>query len=157
MRIGIVFSLFVLLIASACDKITVIKKQNIPTLDTIVDFSSVDTSPSFSICDSIIEKEPKTNCFRKTIHASITDELQQHSFSLEQPINETILVYIKIDSKGRPLLVQIDASNRVQQQLPSLDSLLHKAVGNLPKLYPAIKRGIPVETQYQLPIKVRME
>lgn len=157
MRIQVIFMLFVLCIALSCDNISIIKKQNIPTLDTIVDFSSVDTSPSFSICDSIIEKEPKTNCFRKTIHKSIAEELQRHVFAIEHAIDETILVYIKIDAKGIPRLVQIDASNLVKQQLPNLDSILQNAVNKLPKLYPAIKRGIPVETQYQLPLKIQMK
>jgi len=157
MRLRSLFLILVLSTLYSCDKITGFQKQEIPVLDTIVDFSSVDTSPSFSDCDSIIEKEPKTRCFRNTIHKSIAKQLQEYTFELDTVIDEEINVFIKIDAKGMPILVQMETSNAVTVQLPQLDSLLRTAIENLPKMYPAIKRGIPVETQYQLPIKIQLE
>jgi hypothetical protein len=41
--------------------------------------------------------------------------------------------------------------------LPSLKDILKKSVEELPAIYPAIKRGIPVTTVYKLPIRIAVK
>jgi len=77
---------------------------------------------------------------------------------VSQKIDETIFVKLMIDHKGKVSLQKVDGmSDILQKEIPALDSLLHKSIQNLPKLQPAIKRGIPVVAQYQLPIKILLE
>ena len=142
---------------TSCDKLPFTKKKNIPVLDTIVDFTSVDLSPSFSVCDSLVDKEKKSDCFRKTIHQKIGEELQKHEFQTNDSINETIFVDILINSKGEIQFESLTSNNVISKALTDLDSLLENAVNNLPKIYPAIKRGIPVTTKYQLPIQILVQ
>ena len=76
-----IFTFIILLFfITSCDKLSFLKSEKIQALDTIVNFSSVDTSPSFKECDSIIDKHQKSNCFRTTIHQKIGAELQKHQF-----------------------------------------------------------------------------
>ena len=63
-----VFLFFGLFFITSCDKFSFTKNKNIQVIDTIVDFTSVDTYPSFKVCDSLIDKIKKSACFRKTIH-----------------------------------------------------------------------------------------
>lgn len=147
------FLLLILFIAS-CDKFSLSKKEELQKIDTIVDFTSVDFSPSFKICDSLIDKAKKANCFRKTLHQKIRVELQNHSFTVKDSINETVLVNVLINTKGKIILEKIKSSQKIKDQLSELDSILKICVNNLPVIYPAIKRGIPVTTKYQLPIKI---
>ena len=70
-------------------------------LDTIVNFSSVDTSPSFKVCDFIIDKQKKNNCFRTTIHQKIGAELQKHQLVIRDSISEIVYVDLLITSKGK--------------------------------------------------------
>ena len=142
---------------TSCDKLPFTKKKNIPVLDTIVDFTSVDLSPSFSVCDSLVDKEKKSDCFRKTIHQKIGEELQKYEFQTNDSINETIFVDILINSKGEIQFESLTSNNVISKALTDLDSLLENAVNNLPKIYPAIKRGIPVTTKYQLPIQILVQ
>ena len=55
-----VFSFLLLIIfCNSCDKFSFTKKtssSNSQGTDTILDFSSVDVSPSFKVCDSLIDK-----------------------------------------------------------------------------------------------------
>lgn len=156
-----VFSFLILIIfVTSCDKFSFKKNTNSTNkivLDTIVDFSSVDTSPSFKICDSIIDKTKKTTCFRTTIHKKIGEELAQFSFAIKDSISEVIYVDLSINSKGNIVLDAIKSSENIQRELPTLDSLLQLSVKKLPTIYPAIKRGIPVTTKYRLPILIQLK
>ena len=126
-------------------------------LDTIVNFSSVDTSPSFKVCDSIIDKQKKNNCFRTTIHQKIGAELQKHQFIIRDSISEIVYVDLLITSKGKIVLEAMESSEEIKNQLPKLDSVLRISVDKIPNVYAAIKRGIPVTTKYRLPIKIQIK
>ena len=126
-------------------------------LDTIVNFSSVDTSPSFKVCDSIIDKQKKTNCFRTTIHQKIGAELQKHQFVIRDSISEIVYVDLLINSKGKIVIEAMASSEEIRIQLPELDSVLRISVDKIPNVYAAIKRGIPVTTKYRLPIKIQLK
>lgn len=147
---------FLLLIVffTSCDKFSFSKKDKFKELDTVVDFTSVDTFPSFKECDSIIDKTKKADCFRTTIHKKIGEELLQHSLSIKDSIDEIIEVDLIINSKGKVVFQNLKTSEKVSKQLPKLDSIIQLSVNKLPSIYPAIKRGIPVTSKYQLPIRI---
>jgi len=126
-------------------------------LDTIVNFSSVDTSPSFKVCDFIIDKQKKNNCFRTTIHQKIGAELQKHQLVIRDSISEIVYVDLLITSKGKIVLEAMESSEEIKNQLPKLDSVLRISVDKIPNVYAAIKRGIPVTTKYRLPIKIQIK
>ena len=153
-----VFSFLLLLfLITSCDKFSFSKNKDIQVLDTVVNFSSVDTSPSFKVCDSIIDKQRKSDCFRTTIHQKIGAELQQHEFSIKNSISEIVYVDVLINSKGKIILETIESSDNIKTQLPKLATILKLSVDKIPDIYPAIKRGIPVTTKYRLPIKVEVK
>jgi len=153
-----VFSFLILLIfCTSCDKFPFSKKNQLPDLDTIINFNEVDFLPSFKICDSIIDKDEKSNCFRTTIHQKIGAELQKQVFTIQDSIDEVVTVHLLIDAKGVVKLEQMEVSEVIIKQLPTLDSLLEISIQNIPKIYPAIKRGIPVKTKYILPIRIQFK
>ncbi|CAI8334383.1 MAG: Uncharacterised protein [Polaribacter sp. SA4-10] len=149
--------LLLLLFCNSCDLVMGLDDSKIETLDTIIDFSSVDFSPSFPVCDSIITKQEKSACFRNTMHAKISSELQKHSFIIKEAVSETVFVHLLISANGTVVLDEIQSSENIQIQLPTLDSLLKISVRNLPKITPASKRGIPVVTKYSLPIEIQLK
>ena len=149
--------LFVIFLCTSCDKFSFSKKSQKIALDTIVDFSSVDTFPSFKVCDSLIDKQKKSDCFRSTIHQKIGEELLQHQLTIKDSIDEIIYVDLIIDSSGVFILEAIQSSENIKKQLPELDSLLKSSVQKLPKIFAALKRGIPVTTKYNLPIRIQLK
>jgi hypothetical protein len=148
--------LLMMILFTSCDKISFSKNKNIQVLDTIVDYSSVDTFPSFKACDSIFDKTKKSDCFRTTIHQKIGAELQQHTFVIKDSIDEVIYVDLIINSKGVFTLDAIQSSNNIKNALPQLDSILSLCVYNLPRIHAAHKRGILVSTKYSLPIRIKL-
>ena len=157
MLLRVSFLFLLLLCGTSCDKFSFAKSKQIQTLDTVINFSSVDIYPSFKVCDSIIDKEEKSNCFRTTIHKKIGSELQQHQFITKDSISEVVYVDLLINTKGEIILEALQSSNYIKQQLPQLDSVLRLSISNIPNVYPAIKRGIPVTTKYRLPIKIDLK
>lgn len=153
-----VFSFLILLMfCTSCENLPFLKKQQKPVLDTIINFNEVDFSPSFKICDSIIEKEAKSDCFRTTIHQKIGEELQKQVFTIQDSIDEIVNVSLIIDTKGKIKFEKMDASEIINNQLPKLDSVISASIQKIPAIYPAIKRGIPVTTKYTLPIRIQLK
>jgi hypothetical protein len=153
-----VFSFLILILFfTCCDKFPFTRKDKSFQLDTFVDYSSVDFSPSFKGCYGLIDKKEKADCFRNTIHKKIGTALQKQSLTIKGSIDETIFVDILITKKGAVNFQEIISSENLRQQLPMLDSLLRQSIQKLPYIYPAIKRGIPVNTLYRLPIKILLK
>ena len=149
--------LIVLFFCTSCDKLSFTKNKDVHVLDTIVDFTSVDFSPSFKVCDSLIDKAKKAACFRNTIHKKIGAELQKHSLTIKDTIDEVVFVDIIITKKGAVIFQEMTSTENLKQQLPNLDSILQQSVQKLAHIYPAIKRGIPVTTIYRLPIRILLK
>lgn len=145
--------LVLLVFCASCQFFSIEKGRDKIALDTIINFTKVDVSPSFLVCKDKID-EAKINCFRETIHLKIAENLALHQIKIKDSINEIVQVKLVISSEGRIKLQQIDFSKKIQEEIPKLDSLLKVSIHNLPKIYPAIKRGIPVTTQYNLPINI---
>ena len=140
---------------TSCEYFSFEKNKNIEKID--VDFTSVDVSPSFKVCDSLIEKEKKNTCFRTTLRQEISSSLAKQSIQVPQSVDETIEVAITIQSNKEVKLTSIKSSDSLLVILPSLKAILKKSVEELPAVYPAIKRGIPVTTVYKLPIRIAVK
>ena len=149
--------LIIVIFCTSCDNFSYPKNKNLQVVDTIVDFTLVDFSPSFKVCDSLIDKQEKSNCFRTTIHQKIGAELQKHQFVIRDSISEIVYVDLLINSKGKIVIEAMASSEEIRIQLPELDSVLRISVDKIPNVYAAIKRGIPVTTKYRLPIKIQIK
>lgn len=155
-------SLLILLIvlAVSCDYLPFQNKKDLVPLDTIVDFSTVDSPPTFDLCKSLIEKEKKNTCFRNTLSDLVSKELQSDEFSedfvVRSEIDELINLKIQFDKNGALKIKDLKLSNELNAHIPEMDSILYKVIQKLPKVYPAIKRGIPVVTEYTLPVRIKL-
>ena len=151
---NICYAVFLLLLITSCDFLSPPKQGNLQAYDTIVDFTKVDVSPAFNRCRSLSEEE-KSKCFREEIHERFTNSLQEYLFVIQEGIEEEVLIDLLINAEGKFILKNITASKDVNQQLPELDSILKSTIEKLPQIQPATKRGIPVATQYHLPLKIQ--
>lgn len=156
MRFRVLSLFLIILIGTSCEFFSLKKKSQLQEIDTIIDFSSVDVFPTFDACKSFIDKEKKTDCFRNTIHQHISENLAKNKIEVKTPVNEIINVVVLINNKGIVSIQKITTSDVLKTEIPTIDSLISESLQNLPKLFPAIKRGIPVATQYQIPIQINV-
>lgn len=128
------------------------KKKPIIEVDTIVDFNSVDAFPLFPDCKDIPSRDKQQVCFQLEMSQHIYASLKEYSLNAIDSINDTVLVKLKVDALGITSLSTIQISKKTQKLFPEFDSILKVSLQNLPDLQPAIKRNMPVTTEFTLPI-----
>lgn len=150
------FLLMIVILLYGCEYFT-FKKEPIPPLDTIVNYNEVDTPPTFSVCDSLVSSEALNQCFRSTLHQEVANQLKGFTFEVSKEIDEVVEVRLQFSKEGKAQYSSYKGTAIIAEELPQLDSILKLCTQRLPKTFPAIKRGIPVATQYQLPIRIRLQ
>lgn len=148
--------MIIIICFSSCDYFSFERKKNVQELDTIVDRSTVDTFPSFGVCDSIIDKEKKANCFRETIHREISAYLAKEQIKVKKPVDEIVNVIITVHADHKLSLTSFEASDSLLLMIPDLKDLVERSIQKLPQVRSANKRGIPVTSQYKLPIRIKL-
>jgi hypothetical protein len=78
--------------------------------------------------------------------------LKEYSLNATEVVNDTVYVKLIVNAEGTTSLSTIDMSKKTQELIPEFDSILALSLKNLPKLQPAIKRSMPVSTEFTLPI-----
>lgn len=155
MRRFLIF-VFIISFCSSCDYFSFQRKKDLEKVDTNLDTTSVDTPPSFEECNSIIDKEEKTKCFRNVIHKEISSSLEKQNIKVKKKVDETIQVVMTIHADHRITLKSVEASEHLMKQIPDLKKIIEKSIGELPKVRAAIKRDLPVTSEYLLPIRIKL-
>jgi len=131
------------------------KKEQILEVDTIIDFNTVDAFPLFPKCKDIPSRKKQQICFQLKISQHIYASLKQYQLNTEEVVNDTVLVKLKVDTLGKTSLSNIKISLKTKELLPEFDSILKISLLKLPTLQPAIKRNMPVNVEFTLPIVLK--
>ena len=118
-------------------------------------WSEVDVYPSFSSCDNERSEEAKKLCFQNTLRKVIYDEIKSDTIVVSENLKDTILITIQITEKGKLSVVNMEIDSLTQKEIPNIETLLHNSLNTLPKIYPAIKRGQQVKTEFILPVVIQ--
>ena len=121
-----------------------------------INWNQVDELPSFSNCDSVVDKTQKKQCFFDFLTQLIQQKLS---------IDTLTVLYPKLDTINVKVTVLADATLQFEPQITDtlsynttkIDSILKARLVDFPKVNPAIKRGIPVKTQFVLPVILNVE
>lgn len=122
-----------------------------------INWREVDEYPVFEDCQTYTDKEAAKCCFEKKVAEYIYTSFGKQEFEVTETLNDTLLLYLAISETGNPQIDSLVADSLVKSQIPNLEELLQQSVDSLPKIYPASKRGIPVETVFKLPILISVE
>lgn len=122
-----------------------------------IDWESVDRYPSFPSCSSLTEKEDQKVCFQDTLLAHLYKDLAEKEMELLEETNDTVWIDFNVSGAGVIENTQVDMHPNLQEQLPEFELWVKESLKTLPSSEPALKRGIPVETQFKLPIVIRSE
>src|SRR5690606_34981856 len=97
-----------------------------------INWNDVDEYPAFSICDS---SENKKVCFEEVLRNRLNTNLSKQNIVVSEDVNDTVLLKIHIDNKGKFSIKDIIYSDLTKSQIPELDSLLRHSLDSLPKIY----------------------
>jgi hypothetical protein len=123
--------------------------------DTIVNFNAVDVYPLFLDCNNCDTSEKQNLCFEMELARRLQKAFDASSLDAGEIESDTIMVDILVDDQGHISIAEIHKSVKLVEPIPELDSLLNRSVASLPDvIQPALKRGIPVNSMYKLPIVI---
>ncbi|MDO6471487.1 hypothetical protein [Maribacter sp. 1_MG-2023] len=152
----VVFFLLMILISS-CSFFESKQKRTQELIDEELrhmDWNSVDSYPFFYTCDEAVTKEQQKICFEETLISHFQETLNDFEFTLTDKKSETVEVIFVIDTLGKIRVADIYKNALVLNQMPEFDGVITQSLKNLPKLAPALKRGIPVNTKYRIPVQL---
>lgn len=117
-------------------------------------WTSVDTYPTFSICDTLEAKAEKKTCFENTVSQHITSSLQNETIMVSQDIEDTLVLEFQISETGKITIQHIGLSELTEAEIPEIKAMIENSLNTLPQIFPAIKRNQPVKTEFKLPIVI---
>lgn len=120
-----------------------------------IDWESVDRYPAFPDCIAFAEKQEQKSCFENTLLAHLYSDLADRQMELMEETNDTVWIHFSVLASGELQNTDIAMKPALREQLPDFDLWIAQSLAELPPAEPAFKRGIPVETQFKLPIIVR--
>ena len=121
-----------------------------------ISWKEVDEFPSFSKCDSVQNKEQKKTCFFEYLTHLIQERLSFDTISVIYPQLDTIDVKVTVLANAT-LQFEPQLNDSLSYHKPIIDSILRARLVGFPKVIPAIKRGIPVKTEFILPVILKVE
>ena len=117
-----------------------------------IDWEDVDQYPLFVDCDELASKPEQKRCFMETLLRHFSKSLQESDLVLTEEVRDTIFVNFRMEDTGAITLIDIKNDEQIGPQLPTFEDQIKKSLNNLPKIEPALKRGIPVSAKFRIPI-----
>jgi hypothetical protein len=122
-----------------------------------INWKEVDEFPSVVDCDSINDKITRQQCFFQYMTQLIQHKLSVDTLSVLYPELDTIEVKVTVFPNSRLVFEPLFPKDSVAYDTVKIDSILKARLVGFPKINPAIKRGIPVKTQFILPVILKVE
>ena len=120
-------------------------------------WKEVDVFPTFVSCDSSSTLEIRKLCFQKTLTNHVLRYLSKDKLIASQEVNDTVYIDFVLSEDGVISILDIQVDEATTQVLPNLKQQLKSSIDSLPKIYPAIKRGQHVTTQFKLPVIIKAD
>ena len=117
-----------------------------------INWNEVDEYPSISECDKIEDKTEQQQCFFDFLTQTIQQKLNGDTLTILYPELDTIEVKVTVFANSKLLFEPQFSKDSLTFDVIKIDSILKARLVNFPKINPAIKRGLPVKTQFILPV-----
>lgn len=150
--------LFILVLTSSCryfetEKISTetFYEEELKTID----WNEVDRYPAFSNCENLSEKPAQKTCFENTLSSHLRQTFSNHSAIAVNDLNDTVKLAFSVSNSGKLEVTHIKIDSTTNAEFPLLGEWFTEGIDTLDNVSPAYKRGIPVATQFILPIIIR--
>lgn len=155
-----VLLIFYLFVCVSCkyfstEKITV--EEWVQEETQTINWNDIDTYPLFPGCDELQSKAAQKSCFETTLKDHLSQFLRSKEIISNTVINEQVHLEIVISKEGQVYSEKMVADSLVRVEIPELENWLSESLLTLPKIEPALKRGIPVTTRFVLPVVIQSE
>jgi hypothetical protein len=122
-----------------------------------INWQEVDEYPSVSDCEKLTDLAQRKQCFFDFMQATIEQKLAIDTLATLFPKLDTIEVKVTILPNAALTFEPQFPKDSAAYDTIKIDSILRARLVDFPKVNPAIKRGIPVKTQFVLPVIIKSE
>ena len=122
-----------------------------------INWNEVDEYPSVADCEKLTDANQRKQCFFDFLTATIQQKLAIDTLSAMFPKLDTIEVKVTVLPNATLEFEPQFPKDSVAYDTIKIDSILRVRLVDFPKVNPAIKRGIPVRTQFVLPVIIKSE
>ena len=119
-----------------------------------INWNEVDQFPLFEDCNETTSKPEQRSCFENTLVMHLSMALQDFDFRSEAPLTDTLFVDFLVDNQGGIAVIAIEENREFQQENPEFERIVSGSLRSLPRLQPALKRGIPVAAKFRVPLVI---
>lgn len=117
-----------------------------------INWKEVDEYPSVADCEKIADKKLRQQCFFEVMAQLIQQKLDIDTLAVMYPELDTIDVKVTVFPNASMKFEPQFPKDSVAYDTIKIDSILHARLVDFPKINPALKRGLPVKTQFILPV-----
>lgn len=117
-----------------------------------IDWTDVDDYPLFDDCDELVSKEVQKKCFEEQLLLHLSADLQEFRLTSEKKIEDVIFLDLMVENNGTVSIVNIENREIFGGQMEDFNNRVAKSLSRLPRIEPALKRGIPVRAKFRIPI-----
>ncbi|MGC4040555.1 MAG: hypothetical protein QM710_07180 [Flavobacterium sp.] len=122
-----------------------------------INWNEVDEYPSVADCEKLTDAAQRKQCFFEFLTATIEQKLAVDTLATLFPKLDTIEVKVTVFPNASMKFEPQFPKDSVAYDTIKIDSILHARLIDFPRVNPAIKRGIPVKTQFVLPVIIKQE
>lgn len=122
-----------------------------------INWNEVDTYPLFPDCDESESKSNQQRCFETTLHNHLNELITKQELVSSVLIEDTLLIHLSISKNSEFIITKISGDSLTFDTFPELQNQLYESMTSLPKIEPALKRGVPVNTMFVLPLVIKTE
>ncbi|WP_290848530.1 hypothetical protein [Flavobacterium sp.] len=116
-----------------------------------INWKEVDVFPSVAACDSVQDRVMQRQCFLDFLVSTIQEKLNADTVNVNYPDLDTIEVKVTIFPDSH-VEFEPKLTDSLVYGKAKIDSILQLRLADFPKVKPALKRDIPVKTQFVLPV-----
>lgn len=154
------YFLLLLILGTSCqyfDKQVPSEKELLQKELKSINWKEVDEYPSFVACNAVENKKLRQECFFEYLTQLIQERINIDTLSILYPELDTIEVKVTIFPNSRMQFEPQFPKDSTVYDTIKIDSILNARLVGFPKVNPAIKQGIPVKTQFILPVIIKVE
>ncbi|MXN92096.1 hypothetical protein GR160_12755 [Flavobacterium sp. Sd200] len=147
--------LFLLLLLASCqyfDKQVPDENELLEQRLKEIDWKKVSSYPSLAECDVITDKQLKNECFFSAMARLIQEKLDTDTIAMLYPEADTIQVKVTVFADATLQFEPQLPQDSVKYDVVKIDSILKARLVDFPKIEPAQKEGVPVKSQFILPV-----
>lgn len=120
-----------------------------------INWNEVDQFPLFEACDEAVSKPEQRRCFEQTLVMHLSMALQDFEFQTDANLKDTLHVDFLVDNQGTVSVLSVEENPEFSSENPEFERIVSGTLRSLPRLRPALKRGVPVASRFRIPLVIQ--